>query len=75
MDAERPRLRRAVVLIGIAIAAEIAMRWLAWRAPAFRPLVRPLYWIVPIAFALAIWHAVRKRSGHDRRHSDRRHET
>ncbi len=73
MDSDRPGLRRALTFAVIAAAVEVALRTLVWRAPVFATLVGPLYWIVAGGMVVAVWHAARRRSGHDRRHGDRRH--
>ena len=60
----------AVAVGGITVIAGL---WLVvWLAPAFRPLVAPLYWIVAAAVIVVIWQVTRPRATKDRRQEDRR---
>ncbi len=53
------------------ILAELALRLLAWRSPAYAPLARPVYLLVLAAAAWRLWHVFRRRGG-ERRHATRR---
>jgi hypothetical protein len=69
---DRPRQLRVLKLaIGLVIV-EALLLVLAYLAPAMRVLLRPVYVVVAIIFAVAILHA-RGRNGEDRRHGERRH--
>jgi hypothetical protein len=67
---DHTRRRRVVGLAASGLVFEGALLWVAWRAPAFAVIMHPVYVTVALAFALAIWHASRRRE--DRRHADRR---
>jgi threonine/homoserine/homoserine lactone efflux protein len=63
-----------LVLLGI--VAEMAVFGVGYLAPAMTTLLRPIYIFVAALFLFALWHAARRRPGHDRRHNapgDRRH--
>jgi hypothetical protein len=57
----------------ITIVVEVGLYILTILGPALAGLVRPVYFIVAIIAAGTVWHALRRRVGHDRRHGDRRH--
>jgi hypothetical protein len=61
-----------VIILAITALVEIGLGVLARRAPALVHLVRPVYIIVLLAAAGAVWHALRRHPGRDRRRSDRR---
>ena len=71
-DPQHHRRQRIVGLAAAWAGVELAL-WLLTRfMPAMRGLMRPVYVAVAVAFGLALYHAARRRSGHDRRHGDRR---
>jgi hypothetical protein len=59
------------VITGLVI--ELGLVLLVRLSPVLRVIMHPVYLIVAALFALAIWHASRRRE--DRRHGDRRNET
>ena len=67
--------RRALHLIVILLVLEAAAYAISRMAPAMAALMRPIYVLLVVLFALPIWHASRHRTGHDRRHRERRHQT
>lgn len=67
------RLRRILTLAIVGAGLELALFFLAQRGPAFASIVHIVQVIAALAFAVAMWHASRRRGpGHDRRHGDRR---
>jgi hypothetical protein len=63
-----------LVLLGL--IAEMAVFAVGHFAPAMKTLLPPVYALVAVLFAGAIWRAMRRRPGHERRHAgagDRRH--
>jgi heme A synthase len=66
------RIRRVVGLVITGLVIEIGLVIVVQLAPALRVIMHPVYLVVAVLFALAIWHASRRRE--DRRHGDRRHD-
>jgi len=62
-----------VGLLITGLVIEIGLVAIVTLAPALRVIMHPVYVVVAALFALAIWHASRRRE--DRRHGDRRHDT
>jgi len=71
-DAEQYRTRRIATVLITTIVVEVGLVALAHFAPAMRGLIRPVYFIVLLVGAFSFWHAVRPRTGQDRRHGERR---
>ena len=67
-----PHVRRVLRIVIGGVIIEVALALLAHFAPAVAGLLRPIYWIVAAICLIGIAHALRKRSGHDRRVKDRR---
>jgi len=73
---DRPRMLRMLRVVLAGVALEAILLGIAQIAPALRLLVRPLYVLLAVGVLVAVWQAARKkRTGHDRRHSDRREDT
>ncbi len=66
-------VRRALHLVIVLVVLEAAAYVIGRMAPAMAGLMRPIYVLLLVSFAFPIWHASRHRTGHDRRHSERRH--
>lgn len=66
----QPRTRRIVALVAGGLVVEAALLGVVKLAPAMAVIMQPVYLVVAILFALAIWHGGRRRA--DRRHGDRR---
>ncbi|MDB4874362.1 MAG: hypothetical protein JWM41_808 [Gemmatimonadetes bacterium] len=67
---------RMIRLAVLGLVAEMAVFATGYIAPAMTTLLRPIYILVAVLFLFALWHAARRRPGHDRRHNapgDRRH--
>ena len=64
-------LRVVRVAVGF-VLVEAGLAFLANRSPVFVNLVRMAYVVVAVIFLLLAWRAARPRTGHDRRHADRR---
>ena len=67
---------RMLRLAVLAIVSELAVFAVGHIAPAMATLLLPVYILVAALFAVAMWHAARRRPGHERRHpgaGDRRH--
>ena len=65
--------RFAVVLLLIG-GAMLALRWFGNWSPAYKPLLPPIYIIL---IGVAVWYSaawLRRRTKHERREGDRRHE-
>ncbi|HXT14853.1 MAG TPA: hypothetical protein VN706_04445 [Gemmatimonadaceae bacterium] len=69
---DRARTRRIIIIAVITVIVEGALFAIARIAPALAGLIRPVYLVVLACTAITGWHALRRRPGHDRRHSDRR---
>jgi hypothetical protein len=67
-----PRVRRVVGLVITGLVIELGLVFVVRLSPVLRVIMHPVYVVVAALFALAIWHASRRRE--DRRHGDRRHE-
>ena len=67
-----PHVRRVLRIVIAGVIIEVALALIAHFAPAAAGLLRPIYWIVAAICLIGIVHALRKRSGHDRRVKDRR---
>lgn len=67
--------RRALHLVLILLVLEGAAYAISRMAPAMAALMQPIYVLLLLLFAYPIWHASRHRTGQDRRHRDRRHQT
>lgn len=67
--------RRALHLVIVLLVLEGAAYAISRMAPAMAALMRPIYLLLIVLFAIPIWHASRHRTGHDRRHRERRHQT
>jgi hypothetical protein len=79
IDVERATLAymvRMLRLALLAIVSELAVFAVGHIAPAMRTLLLPVYILIAALFVVAMWHAARRRPGHERRHpgaGDRRH--
>jgi hypothetical protein len=71
---DRAHVVRMIRLAVLGIAAEAVVYCLGYVTPAMRPLLLPVYLLIGVLFAFALWHAARRRPGHERRHGlgDRR---
>ena len=69
---ERARMMRLLRIAVGGIILEVILIAIGLRAPALRLLLRPLYVVVAVGVLITLWHAARKRTGHDRRQADRR---
>jgi hypothetical protein len=67
-----PHMKRVLRIVIGGVVIELALALLAHLAPAAAGLIRPVYWIVAGICLVGIAHALRKRSGHDRRTGQRR---
>ena len=72
--ADHHRRNRALRLGIVAGVLELALFVVGRLGPALANLMRIGMVIVATSFAYTIWHDARKRSGHDRRQTERRHE-
>jgi len=70
---DRARLFRVLKLAIGLIVIEAGLVFLGYWTPVYRALIRPVYLVVAIVFAVAILHRARGRNGGDRRHTERRH--
>ena len=68
---DQPRTRRVVGLVAVGLAVEAALLGVVKLAPAMGTIMHPVYVVVAVLFALAIWHSGRRRT--ERRHGERRH--
>ena len=73
MEVQHARRTRLIWIVVITAEVELALFVLVKLGPVMEDLVRPVYWIVAIMGVLTLWHALRRRTGTDRRHGDRRH--
>lgn len=71
---ERHQRNRLISLVVIWAVVEVGLWLLARRAPALADLCGVGYWIALVAFAIPAVRAIRKRTGTDRRQTDRRAE-
>jgi len=71
---DRPRQLRILRLALGLIVIEAGLVIVGHVAPAMRALIRPVYLIVVLVFAVAMLQAARGRNGDDRRHGERRHD-
>ena len=71
---ERHQRIRLFWLVGTWVVVEVGLWLLGRRAPALEDLTALGGWIALIGFAIPVARAVRKRTGNDRRQSDRRAE-
>lgn len=62
-----------VLLIALGVLIEAALFVLTRLAPAMGGLVRPMYAAVAGVLAYGVWNAAHRRTGRDRRQTDRRH--
>ncbi len=67
-----PHVQRMLRFVIGGVLIELALALLAHFAPAAAGLIRPVYWIVAAICLVGIAHALRKRSGRDRRVKRRR---
>jgi membrane protein YdbS with pleckstrin-like domain len=70
---DRARHTRIFWIVVISVVVEVGLYIVTILGPAMSDLVRPVYYIVALVAAITVWHALRRRVGHDRRHGDRRH--
>ena len=70
---DRPRQLRVLKLAIGLIVIEAGLVFVGYLTPAVRALLRPVYFVVALSFAIAIIHGARGRNGDDRRHEQRRH--
>ena len=70
---DRARHTRIFWIVLITVVVEVGLYVVTTLGPAMTGLVRPVYYIVAVVAAGTVWHALRRRVGHDRRHGDRRH--
>lgn len=70
---ERPRQIRVLKLAIGLILIEAGLVLIGYISPAMRALLRPVYFVVALVFAIAIIHGARGRNGDDRRQEERRH--
>ena len=68
----RARKRRLTIIAIITVVVELALYLVEHFGPALANLIRPVYLIVLAIAAITAVHAMRRRPGNDRRHSDRR---
>jgi uncharacterized membrane protein len=73
MAPDQARATRIFWIVLITVVVEVLLYILTILGPALDGLVRPVYIIVAVVAVLTVWHALRRRVGHDRRHGDRRH--
>ena len=75
IDPDQARAKRIFWIVVITLVVEVGLYILGVLGPAMRGLIRPVYAIVLIVAAATVWHAIRRRPGHDRRRGDRRDTT
>ncbi|HEY4130734.1 MAG TPA: hypothetical protein VGM50_08950 [Gemmatimonadaceae bacterium] len=75
MDPDQARAKRIFWIVVITLVVEVGLYIVGILGPALRGLTRPVYLLVLIVALITIWHALRRRPGHDRRHGDRRSRT
>jgi hypothetical protein len=71
-EIERARRTRLIWIAAITLGVELGLFVLVELGPVMEDLVRPVYWIVAAIGAATAWHALRRHTGGDRRHGDRR---
>ena len=69
---DRARATRIFWIVVITVLVEVGLYIVVYLGPAMAGLMRPVYYTVAAIGAVTIWHALRRRVGHDRRHADRR---
>lgn len=67
-----PHVKRVLRIVIGGLVIEVLLALIAHFAPAVAGLMRPVYWIVALICLVGIAHALRKRSGRDRRVKERR---
>ena len=72
VSSNQPRVR-VVGLVITGLVIEGGLVAIVKLSPALAVIMHPVYLVVAALFAVAVWHASRRRE--DRRHGDRRHET
>jgi hypothetical protein len=73
--AARAHLIRVARLTVAAVIIETCLVGIARLQPAMGGLFRSVYWLVGGVFAVLIFRALRRRSGRERRRTERRHST
>jgi hypothetical protein len=73
MEVQRARRSRLIWIVAITVTIEVALFVLVKLGPALDDLVRPVYWVVAGIGVVTTVHALRRHTGNDRRHADRRH--
>ena len=69
---DHPRQVRVIKLAIGLILIEAILVFIGYWTPVYRALIRPVYLVVAVVFAIAIVHGARGRNGGDRRHQERR---
>jgi fatty acid desaturase len=67
-------MKRVLRIVIGGVVIEVLLAVLAHFAPAAAALIRPVCWIVAVICLFGIVHALKHRTGHDRRVSERRSE-
>jgi hypothetical protein len=75
IDPDRARGTRIFWIVVITLVVEVGLFIVGMLGPALRGLLPPVYGLVLVVAVITVWHALRRRPGHDRRRGDRRHES